>query len=274
MLPPRSGALNLIGMVILCGATGFALQAPSARTVKLPDGTVLRLALLEALSSATNNVDDPVNFEVTEDVKVSDIVVLPKGTGARGHVVEAVPRKRMGRAGKLNFSVDSVKGPDGSNIRLRATSARQGEDKSGTVIVGTLLLSPLFLIMRGKDVNIPKGTQFTAYVDGDRDIALGGPAPAAPPAANPPAAPAAAAAQPTPGVMAEDLTTAVLKSDPAGADATVDGKYMGSTPSSVRLSPGDHTILLEKVGYKSWQRTMTVSPGGIVTIDATLVKAE
>ncbi len=266
MLPPRRGALSLIGMVILCGATGFALQSPSARTVKLPDGTVLRLALLDVLSSATNNVDDPVNFEVTEDVKVGDLVVLPKGTSARGHVVEAVPRKRMGRAGKLNFSVDSAKGPDGSNIRLRATSARQGEDKSGTVIVGTLLLSPLFLIMRGKDVSIPKGTQFTAYVDGDRDIAMGGPAPAAPPAA--------AAAQPSAGVMAEDLTTAVLKSEPAGADATVDGKYMGSTPSSVRLSPGDHTILLEKVGYKAWQRTMTVSPGGIVTIDATLVKSE
>jgi len=98
--------------------------------------------------------------------------------------------------------------------------------------------------------------------------------PSTPPATNPPAAPAAAAAQPSAGVMAEDLTTAVLKSEPAGADATVDGKYMGSTPSSVRLSPGDHTILLEKVGYKSWQRTMTVSPGGIVTIDATLVKSE
>jgi len=95
-----------------------------------------------------------------------------------------------------------------------------------------------------------------------------------PPAANPPAAPAAAAAQPAAGVMAEDLTTAVLKSEPTGADATVDGKYMGSTPSSVRLTSGDHTILLEKVGYKSWQRTMTVSPGGIVTIDATLVKSE
>lgn len=272
MLSPRRAALNLIGMVILSGATGLALQAQASRTVKLPDGTVVRLALLDALSSATNNVDDPVNLEVTEDVKVGDLVLLPKGTGARGHVVDAVPRRRMGRAGKLNFSVDSAKGPDGSNIRLRATSARQGEDKSGTVIVGTLLLSPLFLIMRGKDVNIPKGTQFTAYVDGDRDIAMGGPAPAAQPAANPPAAPAAA--QPSAGVMAEDMTTAVLKSEPPSADLTVDGKYMGSTPSTVRLTPGDHTVLIEKPGYKPWQRTMSVNPGGIVTIDATLVKAE
>jgi hypothetical protein len=42
------------------------------------------------------------------------------------------------------------------------------------VIVGTVLLSPLFLIMRGKDVSIPKGTDVVAYVDGDREVALAG----------------------------------------------------------------------------------------------------
>ena len=82
----------------------------------------------------------------------------------------------------------------------------------------------------------------------------------------------APAAQPAPAPSTEDLTTAVLKSDPPGADVTVDGKYMGSTPSTVRLVPGDHTILVEKAGYKAWQRTMTVNPGGIVTIDAALEK--
>jgi hypothetical protein len=190
--------------------------------------------------------------------------------------VEAQKKRRMGRAGKLNFTVDYVKGPDGSNIRLRASSARAGEDKTGTVIVGTVLLGGLFLLMRGKDVTIPKGTEFNAYVDGDREVALAAPAPAAAqPAANPLAVPAAApapAARPASDVSAEDLTTAVVKSDPPGADVTIDGKYMGSTPSTVRLAPGDHAILVEKAGFKAWQRTMTVNPGGIVTIDATLEK--
>jgi hypothetical protein len=248
-------------------------------TLKVPDGTLLRLALLDNLSSATNNVDDAVNFEVTEDVKVGDIVAIAKGATARGHVVEAQPKRRMGRAGKLNFTVDYVKAPDGSNLRLRASSARQGEDKSGTVIVGTVLLGGLFLLMRGKDVNIPKGTQFNAYVDGDREIALAAPAPAgASPVANPLGGPAAVApapaAPPAETTSTEDLTTAVVKSDPAGADVTVDGKYMGSTPSTLRLAPGDHTILIEKAGFKAWLRTMTVNPGGIVTIDAGLARLE
>ncbi len=251
----------------------------AATTLKIPDGTPLRLSLMDTLNSGTNDADDPVHFEVTEDVKVGDTVAIPKGTAASGHVVDVEPKRRMGRAGKLNFSVDFVKAPDGTNVRLRASSNRKGEEKTGTVIVGTVLLSPLFLIMHGKDVNIPKGTQFNAYVDGDREISLSGGPAAAAGAAAPAAAPAAPtpaaqpAAQPaTPAAPAAEPSTVVVKSSPDGADITVDGKYVGSTPSTVRLAPGDHTISIEKSSFKAWQRTMTISPGGIVTIDATLEK--
>ncbi len=126
----------------------------AGQTLKIQDATAVRLSLTESLSSATNSVDDPVRFEVTEDVKVGDLIAIPRGSTAVGHVVEVEPKRRLGRAGKLNFSIDHVKAPDGANVRLRASSARKGEDKTGTVIVGTVLLSPLFLIMRGKDVSI------------------------------------------------------------------------------------------------------------------------
>ena len=60
----------------------------------------------------TNEVDDPVRFEVTEDVKVGDFIAVPKGSTAVGHVVEVEPKRRLGRAGKLNFSIDHVKAVD------------------------------------------------------------------------------------------------------------------------------------------------------------------
>ena len=88
------------------------MRAFAATTLKIPGGTLLRLALLDSLSSATNEVDDPVNFEVVEDVKLCEVVAIAKGSTARGHIVEAQPKRRMGRAGKLNFSVDYVKAPD------------------------------------------------------------------------------------------------------------------------------------------------------------------
>ena len=280
LIPTRLVSVVLVlGVALLHPAPAF----PQGGTVKIPDGTMVRLALLERLSSATNRADDVVNFEVTEEIRIGPVIAIPRGATARGHVVEAEPKRRMGKAGKLNFTVDYLKAPDGTNVRLRASSARQGQEKSGTVIVGTVLLSPLFLLMRGKDVEIPRGTPFNAYVDGDREFALGGSAPAAlPPAGNPLAAAPGGptpAAQPAPTaapaqVAAEDLTTVVVKSTPDGADVTVDGKFMGSTPSTVRLAPGDHEIVIEKSDFKTWRRTMSVNPGGIVTIDATLSKPQ
>jgi hypothetical protein len=153
-------------------APAIALAQPNVRLIKVPDATAVRLSLTESLNSGTSQVDDPARFEVTEDVMVQGVVVIPSGSTAVGHVVEVEPKRRLGRAGKLNLALDYVKGIDGSNLRLRATSNRKGEDKTGTVIVGTVLLSPLFLIMRGKDVSFPKGTSITAYIDGDRQVTL------------------------------------------------------------------------------------------------------
>jgi hypothetical protein len=63
-----------------------------------------------------------------------------------------------------------------------------------------------------------------------------------------------------------------IKSTPPGCDINVDGKFMGSTPSTIQLSPGEHLVSVEKEGLRPWQRTMTVTAGGSVTLDATLEK--
>ena len=66
--------------------------------------------------------------------------------------------------------------------------------------------------------------------------------------------------------------TVVVKSTPPGADINVDGKWMGNTPSTIQLTPGEHTVLVEKEGLISWQRTMTATAGGAISIDAALSK--
>jgi hypothetical protein len=64
----------------------------------------------------------------------------------------------------------------------------------------------------------------------------------------------------------------IVKSTPPGCDINVDGKYMGSTPSTIQLAPGEHQVSIEKEEMTPWQRTMTVTAGGSSSIDATLVK--
>jgi PEGA domain len=68
------------------------------------------------------------------------------------------------------------------------------------------------------------------------------------------------------------LAAADIQSTPDGADIIVDGRFVGSTPSSVTLPPGDHTISVEKSGFKTWKRTATMNEGSSITINATLEK--
>ena len=267
----RNFKLSYVPVVFLLGTT--LMSAQTNGVIRIPDATALRLSLSEPLSSATNEVDDPVRFEVTEDVKVGSFVAVPKGATAVGHVVEVDPKRRLGRAGKLNFTIDHVKAVDGTNVRLRASSMRKGDDKTGTVIVGTVLLSPLFLIMRGKDVNIAKGTAVVAYVDGDREI--GGPPTSS--AVGGHVGPLVLAADPVipaPAPKSVELATVVVKSDPDGTDVLVDGKFAGNAPSTIQLPPGDHMMVMEKAGFKGWQRSISLTPGGIVTLNVALEKLQ
>ncbi len=272
-------AVSILAFPIHSNAGGQQNPAPvSANQVtkaqagfRLEDGTPIKLRLQRTLSSADAQVDDRVDFDVLEEIKVNDVVVVPKGGVAWGTVTEAQAKRRMARGGKLNVNTDSVRLADGEKAALRAVKDVKGGGHTGAMtgaMVATGIVffpaAPLFLFMHGKDITIPKGTEITAYINGDVNL---DPAKfAAKPAAEAPSAARANAAQ------TSEPSTAVVKSTPDGADISVDGKYVGSTPSTLRLAPGEHTIAVEKSGFKPWQRTMTVSSGGTITIDATLEK--
>ncbi len=262
---------------------------PVAQVVKQPlafgleDSTPVKLRINRNISSADAQVNETVDFEVLEEVKVHDVVVIPRGGTAWGTVTEAQPKRRMGRAGKLNINIDNVRLTSGEKVALRAIKDVKGGGHQGAItgaIVATSIVffpaAPLFLLVHGKDITIPKGTEITAYINGDVPL---DPKRFATRAA---ASPEAGAATVQPAVDASvtqngkgldvALSTVDIKSTPDGAEITMDDKFMGSTPSSLRLAVGDHKIKLGKSGFKIWERTMTVGAGATATVDATLEK--
>jgi hypothetical protein len=256
----------------------------------LEDGTALTLRLGRSLSSADAHDGDRVDFEVAEEVSVNRIVVVPKDSPASGTVITAHKKRRMGRAGKLDVSIDSVQLADGEKVTLRAVKESQGGSHTGIMAGGMVATSlivwpaaPVFLLMHGKDVTIPKGTEVTAYVSGDvkLDPAKFQPAPfvpAAPPVpTTQPVPPSSPDATPNPGptdttpVSPDQGATAELEvsSTPDGADIEIDGNFVGSTPSTVGVVAGPHQLSVKKAGFKPWERKITVSSGH-VKVDATL----
>jgi len=71
----------------------------------------------------------------------------------------------------------------------------------------------------------------------------------------------------------EPLYVINVDSTPEGADVTVDGEYVASTPSALRLKAGQHTISVSKTGFKPWERKLTVGVGN-VRLQAELEKAQ
>lgn len=63
-----------------------------------------------------------------------------------------------------------------------------------------------------------------------------------------------------------------VSSNPAGADISVDGDFVGNSPASLRLAPGKHTVTVKMSGYKDWSREITVQAGSVVQLTAGLEK--
>jgi len=61
-------------------------------------------------------------------------------------------------------------------------------------------------------------------------------------------------------------------STPSGAEISLDGRYVGSTPSVVGVTIGTHVVVLFMPGFDRWKRELTVSHGSDLSVSATLQK--
>lgn len=64
-------------------------------------------------------------------------------------------------------------------------------------------------------------------------------------------------------VAESNVTKIAVNSTPAGADITVDGSFVGNTPSTIEVPAGDHSITVSKNGFKDWERKLKASGGSV-----------
>jgi PEGA domain len=253
--------------------------------IVLPEGTRVRVRLEQTLTSATAEEGQPVNFTVTEDVRIADTVVIAQGATCVGSIISAVPKRRLGRSGKLDFSIDRVVAVDGTSVPLRYSPTKKEGGSNATkagVLTGAAAVvfwpaAPVFLLIKGKDVTVHRGIVVDVFTD--QRFVLAAKAPVMPPAGSTTlqpalqagATPGAPAAALTPGVAAAagGSATVTVRSQPEGADIEFDGAYVGSTPSTLQLTPGAHGIVVRK-GAAKWRRTIQVQAGSTLTVNAAL----
>ena len=238
----------------------------SAKGFVLEEGTPVKLRINRTISSADAHTGDTVDFEVLEDISVNGTLVIPKGGLAFATVTEAQAKRRMARGGKLDINIDYVKLLSSEKAPLRAVKDVKGGGHTGAMVGGMVATgilffpaAPFFLFMHGKDITIPKGTEVTAYVNGDMKLDIAKFQPAA----------AASSTNANTGSASGKLQ---MESDPSGADIEVDGNFVGNTPSDVQVADGEHMVSVKKAGFKDWERKLKVSSGSSVHLNAELEK--
>jgi hypothetical protein len=59
---------------------------------------------------------------------------------------------------------------DGSTARLRATRQAEADSRTGNTVALALIVSPLFLLRKGQEIEYPQGTPITVYTDERADV--------------------------------------------------------------------------------------------------------
>lgn len=147
--------------------------------VTLREGEMVRLRLLERITTKANQAGDQVRLESAEDVYVNNRLVIAAGAPARGEIL-ALRRKRGIVHGELVCRLGYVRAVDGQWIPLEGMISRnpsgsltptgsETETDVASAITAFFFL-PFYPLFKGRDAVLEEGTLFEAFVARDAAI--------------------------------------------------------------------------------------------------------
>ena len=251
--------------------------------VPVRDGQTVKVKLRNVLTTDNCRKNDRVSFEVTEDVLINGHVVIAKGAPATGKVDDIKGAyKPRAKDAEVVFHFMTVQAVDGKELPLRyhPEKPRKGSDSKANEVHERSEIPGQITRIVGAD----KGKDYEVYVDGSFSINAPNAIAVAPVEVTPvtvqPATPVPSPVAPSPVAVSPMIAAEVASapssvdfhSTPDGADIWIDGTMVGNTPSTLRMTPGHHTIEIRMAGYRTWSRNMVVDPESHPSVRATLVK--
>lgn len=242
--------MSKISLLLTLLVAAFALNAmaqsaapqPAVNTaplnVVLQDGTPVKLRMGATTAANGVRVGQTLELEVAEDVRVGDVVVIAKGCPADAQVTNLRSGGNV-KGGWVDIDLDSVALSSGERVPIRSAKHRAVSTDQSNIVSS-----------QAQDASITQGADLTAFINGNQQIDL---------------TRLRAAGGPT--------TSIKVTSSPSNAEITLDGRLAGSTPYSLRVSGGDHIVVVRMAGFKPWQRKVHVEAEP-VALDIALFKED
>ncbi len=101
------------------GAISKQINA-NIKTKRVPAGTVIKLKLLDPVSSSTASLGDQLDMMIADNVTVDNTVVIPQGTVIRGSLEEVQAPKMLYKGGVIRLYFDHIVSPTGRQLPFYA----------------------------------------------------------------------------------------------------------------------------------------------------------
>jgi hypothetical protein len=146
--------------------------------IELPEGTLVRLMLTKPVDSRMAAVGDKLELSVLEDVKVGDLVVIPRKSPASATVAALTPPQRKHVSGRITIRIESVLLINRDVAALRSMQTLKSDNlktslktqkeinEAGPATGGiAYLFLPLWALKHGDYVILPAGMEFATALD-------------------------------------------------------------------------------------------------------------
>lgn len=136
----------------------------------LPAHSPIMIKNISEINTKNIKSGDTVTFIVAQDVKDENGNILVKSGTSVNANVNFESKTYIGRSAKITVTDFHTKAVDNTYIPLSTVITEAPDDKMVLSIMLSVFLCPLFLLMKGKDANIPAGTLKTIYTITDTYI--------------------------------------------------------------------------------------------------------
>ena len=150
------------------GSSGFVPDTKPLPAVKwldatVPEGTVLKLSLIDSLNSGSTRRGEPFRTLLTDAILINGTVVVPSGSNVMGDVTEVIPAATgfKGRGGMLLLEFKRINTPTGASAELKGVLKGVRPPRSSAVLAGPSDPGVVAAGARGSEVVLEPNTELT-----------------------------------------------------------------------------------------------------------------
>lgn len=140
---------------------------------------LIRVELLEKITSDTARRGEKISYRVLEDIKVKDALIIPKGSRGELEITQIEEAGKMGKDGDIKIGFPRLKTIDGSELAVAIKEKAQEENESQKFAIGASVLGTAILglpgvvagyFVEGKDEEIPAGSEMYIQVTETKEL--------------------------------------------------------------------------------------------------------